>query len=156
MLSSISDNIPIDVIRSGRRSQISIFDILVGDIVCLKIGDQIPAAGPVTAIAGTLFYLIYEQLPLSAPSIVNARWNLNLPPNVLFNGVGLSHSSSMPLLNLNLPPNVLSNGAGPPHPSSMPVLNPTPNLLSSGATMPMRSDIIHRDTDTEKGGRESG
>ncbi|KAJ4969039.1 hypothetical protein NE237_015740 [Protea cynaroides] len=44
-LSSISDNIPIDVIRSGRRSQISIFDIVVGDIVCLKIGDQIPADG---------------------------------------------------------------------------------------------------------------
>ncbi|KAJ4975169.1 hypothetical protein NE237_000275 [Protea cynaroides] len=107
-------------------------------------------------------------------------WNLNLPPNVLFNGVGLPHSSSMPVLNLNLPlnvlsngaglphsssmpflnlnlsPNVLFNGAGPPHPSSMPVLNPTPNLLSSGATMPMLSDIIHRDTDTEKGGRESG
>ncbi|XP_043718884.1 putative calcium-transporting ATPase 13, plasma membrane-type [Telopea speciosissima] len=44
-LSSISDNIQIDVIRSGRRCQISIFDIVVGDIVCLKIGDQIPADG---------------------------------------------------------------------------------------------------------------
>ncbi|XP_043718872.1 putative calcium-transporting ATPase 13, plasma membrane-type [Telopea speciosissima] len=44
-LSSISDNIQIDVVRSGRRSQISMFDIVVGDIVCLKIGDQIPADG---------------------------------------------------------------------------------------------------------------
>ncbi|KAJ4968636.1 hypothetical protein NE237_015337 [Protea cynaroides] len=44
-LSSISDNIQIDVIRGGRRLQISIFDIVVGDIVCLKIGDQIPADG---------------------------------------------------------------------------------------------------------------
>ncbi|KAJ4956775.1 hypothetical protein NE237_013558 [Protea cynaroides] len=132
-LSSISDNIPIDVIRSGRRSQISIFDILVGDIVCLKIGDQIPAAGPVTAIAGTFSDPIYEQLPLSAPFIVDALFESE-----------------------NLSPNVLSNGADPPHPSSMPVLNLTPNLLSSGATMPMLSDIIHRDTDTEKGGRESG
>ncbi|XP_042482482.1 putative calcium-transporting ATPase 13, plasma membrane-type isoform X2 [Macadamia integrifolia] len=44
-LSRISDDIQIEVIRSGRRTQISIFDIVVGDIVCLKIGDQIPADG---------------------------------------------------------------------------------------------------------------
>ncbi|KAJ4828597.1 Calcium-transporting ATPase 12, plasma membrane-type [Turnera subulata] len=44
-LSKISDNIKIDVLRNGRRQQISIFDIVVGDIVCLKIGDQIPADG---------------------------------------------------------------------------------------------------------------
>ncbi|XP_042518142.1 putative calcium-transporting ATPase 13, plasma membrane-type [Macadamia integrifolia] len=44
-LSCITNNIQINVIRSGRRRQISIFDIVVGDIVCLKIGDQIPADG---------------------------------------------------------------------------------------------------------------
>ncbi|GLT78634.1 hypothetical protein SLA2020_501630 [Shorea laevis] len=44
-LSKVSNNIQIDVIRGGRRQQISIFDIAVGDIVCLKIGDQVPADG---------------------------------------------------------------------------------------------------------------
>ncbi|GLT99529.1 hypothetical protein SLE2022_169650 [Rubroshorea leprosula] len=45
VLSKVSSNIQIDVIRGGRRQQISIFDIVVGDIVCLKIGDQVPADG---------------------------------------------------------------------------------------------------------------
>uniref|UniRef100_A0A1J3IMN8 Calcium-transporting ATPase n=1 Tax=Noccaea caerulescens TaxID=107243 RepID=A0A1J3IMN8_NOCCA len=44
-LSKVSSNIKIDVVRSGRRQEISIFDIVVGDIVCLNIGDQVPADG---------------------------------------------------------------------------------------------------------------
>ncbi|KAJ0699148.1 putative P-type Ca(2+) transporter [Helianthus annuus] len=44
-LSKISNNIKIDVVREGRRQKISIFDIVVGDIVVLNIGDQIPADG---------------------------------------------------------------------------------------------------------------
>ncbi|XVF66594.1 hypothetical protein PTKIN_Ptkin10aG0049800 [Pterospermum kingtungense] len=44
-LSNISNNIQIDVVRGGRRQQISIYDTVVGDIVCLKIGDQVPADG---------------------------------------------------------------------------------------------------------------
>ena len=44
-LSKVSNNIQIDVVRNGRRQRISIFDIVVGDVVCLKIGDQIPADG---------------------------------------------------------------------------------------------------------------
>ncbi|KAF7849173.1 hypothetical protein BT93_L1160 [Corymbia citriodora subsp. variegata] len=44
-LSQVSGNILIDVIRKGRRQQVSIFEIIVGDIVCLKIGDQVPADG---------------------------------------------------------------------------------------------------------------
>jgi Ca2+-transporting ATPase len=32
-------------VRDGRRQPISIFEVVVGDIVCLKIGDQIPANG---------------------------------------------------------------------------------------------------------------
>ncbi|KAI6694210.1 hypothetical protein NL676_021920, partial [Syzygium grande] len=41
-LSQVSRNILIDVIRKGRRQQVSIFEIVVGDVVCLKIGDQVP------------------------------------------------------------------------------------------------------------------
>ncbi|XP_039156101.1 putative calcium-transporting ATPase 13, plasma membrane-type [Eucalyptus grandis] len=44
-LSQVSGNILIDVIRKGRRQQVSIFEIVVGDVVCLKIGDQVPADG---------------------------------------------------------------------------------------------------------------
>ncbi|KAK7336792.1 hypothetical protein VNO77_17340 [Canavalia gladiata] len=44
-LSKISNNIKVEVVRNGRPQQISIFEVLVGDIVSLKIGDQIPADG---------------------------------------------------------------------------------------------------------------
>ncbi|CAO2841589.1 unnamed protein product [Amaranthus hypochondriacus] len=38
-------NIHLEVIRGGRRIEVSIFDIVVGDVVPLKIGDQVPADG---------------------------------------------------------------------------------------------------------------
>ncbi|CAI8614240.1 unnamed protein product [Vicia faba] len=44
-LSKISNNIKVKAVRKGRPQNISIFDVLVGDIVSLKIGDQIPADG---------------------------------------------------------------------------------------------------------------
>lgn len=44
-LSKVSNNIKIDVVRRGRQQQISIFNIVVGDVVCLKTGDQVPADG---------------------------------------------------------------------------------------------------------------
>ncbi|KAG9158656.1 hypothetical protein Leryth_023670 [Lithospermum erythrorhizon] len=40
-------NIKLEVIRGGRREKISIYDIVVGDVVPLKIGDQVPADGVV-------------------------------------------------------------------------------------------------------------
>ncbi|KAJ0791245.1 putative P-type Ca(2+) transporter [Helianthus annuus] len=44
-LSKISNDIKIDVVREGRRQKISIFDVVVGDVVILNIGDQVPADG---------------------------------------------------------------------------------------------------------------
>ncbi|GMN72261.1 hypothetical protein TIFTF001_053522, partial [Ficus carica] len=44
-LSAKSSDIKVEVVRDGRRQPVSIFDIVVGDVVCLKIGDQIPADG---------------------------------------------------------------------------------------------------------------
>ncbi|KAM7256295.1 hypothetical protein ACFE04_012036 [Oxalis oulophora] len=44
-LSKISSNIKVEVVRDARRQQVSIFDVLVGDVVFLNIGDQIPADG---------------------------------------------------------------------------------------------------------------
>ncbi|KAL3505999.1 hypothetical protein ACH5RR_031381 [Cinchona calisaya] len=44
-LSKVSSNIQVEVVRNGRRQKISVFEIVVGDVVCLKIGDQVPADG---------------------------------------------------------------------------------------------------------------
>ncbi|KAK3441249.1 hypothetical protein EUGRSUZ_B01474, partial [Eucalyptus grandis] len=44
-LSKISNNIKVNVVRDARPQQISIFDVVVGDVVLLTIGDQIPADG---------------------------------------------------------------------------------------------------------------
>ncbi|KAK9715797.1 hypothetical protein RND81_06G190300 [Saponaria officinalis] len=38
-------NIHVEVIRGGRRTEVSIFDIVVGDVMPLTIGDQVPADG---------------------------------------------------------------------------------------------------------------
>ncbi|KAL7241464.1 hypothetical protein ACSBR1_014121 [Camellia fascicularis] len=38
-------NIHLEVIRGGRRLKVSIFDIVVGDVVPIRIGDQVPADG---------------------------------------------------------------------------------------------------------------
>ncbi|XP_057737718.1 calcium-transporting ATPase 8, plasma membrane-type-like isoform X4 [Arachis stenosperma] len=38
-------NIHLEVIRGGRRIKISIYDIVVGDVIPLNIGDQVPADG---------------------------------------------------------------------------------------------------------------
>ncbi|KAF2943380.1 calcium-transporting ATPase 5, plasma membrane-type-like [Oryza sativa Japonica Group] len=44
-LNEEKQNIQVEVIRGGRRIEVSIFDIVVGDVVALKIGDQVPADG---------------------------------------------------------------------------------------------------------------
>ncbi|KAM0837685.1 hypothetical protein ACQ4PT_061470 [Festuca glaucescens] len=44
-LNEEKQNIQVEVIRGGRRIQVSIFDLVVGDVVALKIGDQVPADG---------------------------------------------------------------------------------------------------------------
>ncbi|RIA04867.1 hypothetical protein BRARA_K00865 [Brassica rapa] len=42
-------NIRLEVTRDGRRVEISIYDIVVGDIIPLNIGDQVPADGVLVA-----------------------------------------------------------------------------------------------------------
>lgn len=44
-LAEESKDIKVELMRDGRRKEVSIFDIVVGDVVCLKIGDNIPADG---------------------------------------------------------------------------------------------------------------
>jgi len=44
-LSAESENIGVEVVRGGRRQSVSIYDVVVGDIAYLKIGDQVPADG---------------------------------------------------------------------------------------------------------------
>lgn len=42
-------NIKVEVIRGGRREKVSIYEIVVGDVIPLNIGDQVPADGVVTS-----------------------------------------------------------------------------------------------------------
>ncbi|KAI8565883.1 hypothetical protein RHMOL_Rhmol03G0295700 [Rhododendron molle] len=44
-LNEEKQNIHLEVIRGGRRMEVFIFDLVVGDVVPLKIGDQVPADG---------------------------------------------------------------------------------------------------------------
>ncbi|CAK9165028.1 unnamed protein product [Ilex paraguariensis] len=44
-LSRAGDNFPVDVIRNGQTQHISTYDLVVGDAVRLRIGDQVPADG---------------------------------------------------------------------------------------------------------------
>jgi len=44
-ISKKSSYIQVESLRDGRRQHVSIFDVVVGDIVFLKIGDQVPADG---------------------------------------------------------------------------------------------------------------
>lgn len=39
------DNFSVFVIRNGQRKYISVFEAVVGDVICLKTGDQVPADG---------------------------------------------------------------------------------------------------------------
>lgn len=44
-LSHASNDFTVDVTRNGKRAVISNFEVVVGDIVCLNVGDQVPANG---------------------------------------------------------------------------------------------------------------
>ena len=44
-LNAVKNNKIVKVLRDGKYQEISVFDIVVGDIVCLETGDQIPADG---------------------------------------------------------------------------------------------------------------
>nr|XP_027118184.1 putative calcium-transporting ATPase 13, plasma membrane-type [Coffea arabica] len=44
-LSKARDNFSVFVIRNGQQKYISVFEAVVGDIICLKTGDQVPADG---------------------------------------------------------------------------------------------------------------
>ncbi|TVU15854.1 hypothetical protein EJB05_39395 [Eragrostis curvula] len=44
-LNEEKQNIRLEVVRGGRRIMVSIYDLVVGDVVPLKIGDQVPADG---------------------------------------------------------------------------------------------------------------
>ncbi|CAL4933429.1 unnamed protein product [Urochloa decumbens] len=44
-LASESDDVLVAVVRAGRRQEVSVFDVVVGDVAVLKIGDAVPADG---------------------------------------------------------------------------------------------------------------
>lgn len=40
-----SADVAVTVVRVGRRQEVSVFDVVVGDVVILKTGDTVPADG---------------------------------------------------------------------------------------------------------------
>ena len=44
-LSAKEKNIDVLVLRGGEKKHVSVYDIVVGDIVCLELGDKVPADG---------------------------------------------------------------------------------------------------------------
>jgi magnesium-transporting ATPase (P-type) len=56
-LNKAKHNFPVKVIRGGIESQILNFDVLVGDLVILDTGDQVPADGFYVSGFGMLWWL---------------------------------------------------------------------------------------------------
>ncbi|XP_059652750.1 calcium-transporting ATPase 12, plasma membrane-type-like [Cornus florida] len=84
-LSKVSNNIKVEVTRNGRPQQISIFDILVGDVVNLKIGDQIPADG---------LFLYGHSLQVDESSMTGESNHVEIDENVnpfLFSGAKIAN-----------------------------------------------------------------
>lgn len=61
-LNKIKNNRRVKVIRGGDIVEVSIFDILVGDVVSLDTGDQIPADGLYISGHGLIIILINQTL----------------------------------------------------------------------------------------------
>ncbi|XP_059652751.1 calcium-transporting ATPase 12, plasma membrane-type-like [Cornus florida] len=84
-LSKVSNNIQVEVTRKGRPQKISIFDILVGDVVNLKIGDQIPADG---------LFLNGHSLQVDESSMTGESNHVEIDENVnpfLFSGAKIAN-----------------------------------------------------------------
>ncbi|KAL3507810.1 hypothetical protein ACH5RR_033192 [Cinchona calisaya] len=66
-LSKAIDDFSITVIRNGQRKCISVFEAVVGDIICLKTGDQVPADG--LYIDGNSLQVDESSLPEGTESV---------------------------------------------------------------------------------------
>jgi len=53
-LNRAKNNFPVKVVRGGIETKINNFDVLVGDVVVLSQGDQVPADGLYISGFGTL------------------------------------------------------------------------------------------------------
>ncbi|KAK9059536.1 hypothetical protein SSX86_020240 [Deinandra increscens subsp. villosa] len=67
-LNEEKQNIQLEVVRGGRRVKVSIFDIVVGDVIPLKIGDQVPAGG---VLISSYFVAVDESRMTGESKIVN-------------------------------------------------------------------------------------
>lgn len=54
------EDFKVKVIRSGKETYISVFDVVVGDVICLGTGDQVPADG--LYISGNSLNIIRESM----------------------------------------------------------------------------------------------
>jgi Ca2+-transporting ATPase len=84
-------NISVQVTRNGKRQKISIYDLLVGDIVHLSIGDQIPADG---------IYISGDSLQIDKSSLTGQfePANVNQEQPFLFSGTKVIDGSGKMLV----------------------------------------------------------
>lgn len=65
LLNKVKDDILIKVLRNGQMTEVSINDIVVGDLVHLDLGDKVPADGVVTDAMG----LLVDQSVMTGESV---------------------------------------------------------------------------------------
>ncbi|CAL5426787.1 unnamed protein product [Camellia sinensis] len=83
------------VVRGGRRENISIYDIVVGDVIPLKIGDQVPADGII--ISG--HSLAIDESSMTGKSKI-ACWFFLLP-SLSPHGIGVLNGNASTLCGLS-------------------------------------------------------
>ncbi len=80
LLNKVKDDIKIKVLRNGQMTEISINDVVVGDLVHLDLGDKVPADGLVVDALGLLVdqsVMTGESVPVEKQSIDLNAFNSN-------------------------------------------------------------------------------
>eukprot|EP00566_Odontella_aurita_P004195 CAMPEP_0113570806 /NCGR_PEP_ID=MMETSP0015_2-20120614/25194_1 /TAXON_ID=2838 /ORGANISM="Odontella" /LENGTH=1141 /DNA_ID=CAMNT_0000473669 /DNA_START=256 /DNA_END=3681 /DNA_ORIENTATION=- /assembly_acc=CAM_ASM_000160 len=87
-LSEVNDDVPVLVVRGGKARQIQVGEIVLGDLVCVEAGDNIPCDGVLVACDG----MEIDESPLTGEPI-DVDKDLKEDPFVL-SGCAVTHGSA--------------------------------------------------------------
>jgi Ca2+-transporting ATPase len=82
LLNKIKDDIPVKTLRNSKLAEVSINDIVVGDVVQLTLGDKVPADGEVFLSQG----LLVDEAVMTGESVAVEK----NPHDVVFRGTTIS------------------------------------------------------------------
>jgi Ca2+-transporting ATPase len=82
LLNKVKDDIPVKTLRNGKLTEISINDIVAGDVVQLTLGDKIPADGEVFQTQG----LLVDEAVMTGESVAVEK----KPGDAVFRGTTIS------------------------------------------------------------------